>query len=273
MTPDEVAPETGDASALVASVRKSLEQSGYPLEMRVAAAMRRRSPDRVEQSRYYRDPITDKIRETDVVGCWAFGRSGSWTYVFLVTECKNKPHPWVVFEAGDSIGDDRALDLRSSIVVTAPKNLPDTELFMITLGDRAPLIHTPFRGTGIAEVGRSGGDRNGAWEAVLAAVSAAEAVSAESAPGTGSLGVGRLHGPRTLAFFVPVVVTSGALLRCGLDDADEVALDVIERADLIVRTASQEQVRCVVVSEAGLAALLDDTALTAEQLGRTFAQS
>lgn len=271
-----------DESGLIESVRRSLEQSGYPLEMRVAAEMRRHAPDAVEQSRYYRDPLTEKIRETDVVSSWSFGRSGQWVYVFLVAECKSKPSPWVVFDAGlesDSAAvtepRDRTLltdqgtgliaTLQESLVLRAPSGTSLFEGFLMP-GAAPELLQPVGRGIGIAEVGKAaGGDRNGAWDAVLAATSAAQGVRADL-----TTGLGGLHGPWTIALIVPLVITSGALLACTLGNEGGLLIREMDRAELVVRTVSQERVRCVVVTEAGLPGLLRSASEAAREIHDAF---
>lgn len=51
----------------VEQVRKWIELSGFPLEMRVAAAFREHNRPSVEQGFEYIDPVTNDVREGDVL--------------------------------------------------------------------------------------------------------------------------------------------------------------------------------------------------------------
>ncbi len=87
-----------------ANVLNALTRSGYPLEMRVAALARRSGANAVEQSRFYEDLASQKIREIDVVATWlASNGPNAHGQVSLVIECKDKPRPWVLFDSDDGL--------------------------------------------------------------------------------------------------------------------------------------------------------------------------
>ena len=84
-------------------VRRWLKEQGYPLEMRVADALRR-AGFRVRQSAYFSDPDENKPRELDVVASYVWDAAAiSWELVVLV-ECKSAAEPWVLFTAPSEAG-------------------------------------------------------------------------------------------------------------------------------------------------------------------------
>ncbi len=79
------------------AVKEWLSKQGYPLEMRVAAALRN-AGFAVMQSAYFLDPSSAKPRELDVVAhrYWS-GENVAWQLTLLI-ECKvTKKQPWVLF--------------------------------------------------------------------------------------------------------------------------------------------------------------------------------
>src|SRR5262245_25063173 len=95
---------------VLAEARKWLLSQGYPLEMRIARECRRAGA-RVSQSRYYRDPTTDKFREMDLVATFAPGPIEQYYAIELAIECEADPSgatpgakPWLVFTTESDIG-------------------------------------------------------------------------------------------------------------------------------------------------------------------------
>jgi len=267
-------PEGEDDSAsadLSDKVRTWLAGTGFPLEFRVADAARSHMPHWLEQSRYFTDPTTGKVRETDVVVQWV-GESGQvFANITLVIECKSKPQPWVVFDNNLVDNDARARLDWSVFWATERENL-----YGAIVDDGVPTVSsyvdvekTLFRmsrlGTGIVsalgnEESRRGGGADGAWEAVQAAVAAAHGVGKDMTANA----TGRFDKVRIAVF--PVVVTSGRLFRAYLSGG-QLDVEEVRRAEILVRRGSEPAMtRCFVVTEPGLSALLAEAAATPKAL-------
>ena len=87
---------SNDDSPLDARIAKWLHSHGYPLEMTVAAALRRQG-FRVIQSAYLLDPESSKPRELDVLAYRQWEGSGITWQITLLVECKLSKQPWVMF--------------------------------------------------------------------------------------------------------------------------------------------------------------------------------
>ena len=79
-----------------------LEQTGFHLEMRVAAQAQAMRAD-VRQAEHYislDDPAGAKVREIDVLAEWEHAGDSRRTRVMAVVECKAHEGSWVTFDAG-----------------------------------------------------------------------------------------------------------------------------------------------------------------------------
>jgi len=242
-------------------VQKWLTKTGFPLEMRVAREARRVRGLWVQQSPYFIDPETGQVRETDVVVGLGPDTRTQYSNVVLVVECKAKPVPWIVFDDGDLPTDDamRRMDLA---VRAAPRNEYGDGLSMrikqnAFTGDT--LLRPSRIGFGIIakEEPQKGQPRNSAWDAVRSVVSAAHGL----APEFDSRAIDNGDLPLLL---VPVVVTSGKLMRAYLS-GDDVAVESVGQAEVVVRTTSPKaQVRCLVVREEAWPKVLQDAQATTQ---------
>lgn len=82
-----------------AQMHDALRRSGYLLEVRAAAQIRRRSW-MVSLNASYTDPATDKSRELDIHAIRAFKagpRERDYLFPILIVECVNNPQPLVFF--------------------------------------------------------------------------------------------------------------------------------------------------------------------------------
>ncbi|WP_158715918.1 hypothetical protein [Streptomyces sp. NRRL B-24720] len=102
-------------------VQKWLSEQGYPLEMRVAQLLGAAGAG-WDHGRVYRDPITEKVREIDLVGYFdpPYSKKHGLS-VHVVFECKHtRDKPWVLFCSnppytpagfvGATPGTERAVD-------------------------------------------------------------------------------------------------------------------------------------------------------------------
>lgn len=241
-------------------VLRWLERTGFPLEMRVAEEARRAQPQWVDQSRNFVDPVSGKIRETDVVAGWADQDRRGGAYVYLVLECKAKPAPWVIFDDGELMTDDAELRLAWTARRSAPDDLGNTQAPTIRSGAFVGgTLFKPSRvGFGVIEATFNDPkpqERNGAWDAVRSAVSAAHGVLNEFDPG-------QIERTSVALLAVPVVVTSGRLFRAYLQRG-ETNVEEIDRGEVLVRPGSElDQTRCMIVTETALPGLLDEARAT-----------
>jgi len=249
---------------LESKARRWLETTGFPLEMRVAREARRAGPLWVDQSRPFVDPETGKLRETDVVVGMGPQNKQADGYVFLVVECKAKPAPWIVFDDGDLPSDDADLRLARTPSRSPADAYGDAKDVIVVSGAFTgnTLLKPSRMGFGVIEATFKDrpSERNAAWDAVRSAVSAAHGVIKEfSSQQIAS------RAPALVAF--PVVVTSGGLFRSFLD-GDSIAVEKIDRGEVIVRTeATSEDVRCLVVSEDAWPSMLKDAQATTAVVG------
>ncbi|MXG92063.1 hypothetical protein [Nocardioides flavescens] len=243
-----------------AVIRDWLTKTGFPLELRVAREARRSRAHWVEQSRGFVDPETEKVRETDVVVGLGPERSTQ-ANVVVVAECKAKPVPFIVFDDGGLLTDD-ARRRMTWAVSAAPRNEYGDGLYL-RLKERAftggTLLGPSLVGFGIVakEDRQKGQERNSAWDAVRSAVSAAHGLGPEFDSKTIE------NGDSPLLIF-PVVVTTGELMRAYLS-GDDLTVESVDRAEVLVRTAAQQtQVRCFVIRESAWPQLLREAQATTE---------
>lgn len=235
-----------------------LTKTGYPFEMRVAQAARRASPLWVDQSRNYYDAVTEKVRETDVVVAWGQRQARGKPVVLLTIECKSKPAPWVVFDDGQLPSVDCEGQLAESVRRSASDDYGNSRPISIRTKALSgnTLLKPSIVGLTAVEVtfGRAP-ERNGAWDAVRAAVSAAHGIVAE-------FDAQQLQdGTRGIVAF-PVVATSGRLFRSYLDGVD-IQLEETDRLEVRVRMgASLDETRCFIVTESALPQLFAEAAKT-----------
>ena len=247
-------------------VLKRLRETGYPLELRVAAAMRNADAYYVNQSRHYVDPITSKIRETDVIGCWRAVRGDKYVFTYLVVECKSKPRPWVVFDANEGLTHDVEILLGS---------LSTLELYeepQLLTRVKDPFF--PVQGTFLepvqfghavvdSKVGKTDtvDNRDDAYNAVMAAMSAVGGFLNDVD------GDELAAAARVAAVVLPVVVTGGSLYRGWLDDTGDVDIEAVDLAWVALRNDEEPRVRrCAIVREAALPDLLQRAKKTANVL-------
>lgn len=81
---------------LTEKIAEWLNLQGYPLEMRVASALRN-SGFLVQHSTYYIDPETSKSREIDIIST-RHDQYGM-VQIHFVIECKSSKKPWILFSA------------------------------------------------------------------------------------------------------------------------------------------------------------------------------
>lgn len=249
-----------DGAALIGKVRRWLEMTGYPLEMRVAEAAWKVSPNFVTQGRNYVDPLSGAVRETDVIVGLSSGERPASSHVYLVIECKSKPSPWVIFDDGSDLVDNPEYHLSMALCRTADDGLglPSRARLRSRAFANGTLLKPSRTGHGLVEAltpaGKTG-ERNAAWDAVRASVSAAHGVLA-------GFDEDQLRRSRSALVAFPVVVTSGGLFRAYLAGGVP-TLEEIDVGAVVVRLdRSVEETRCLIVTETALPKVLEEAAAT-----------
>ncbi len=154
------------ADELKESVSKWLAESGFPLELRVAAAMRGTGLE-VRQGDYYTDPRQpEKRREIDVVvGRRARGRRD--VLVEVAIECKTSTKPWVVFSKSAPRGFET---WPASAAYASPKAAA------VEYGHAGLMRTGPRAGFSVRTAFTKSGDRDGSYDAVSQATAYARSV-------------------------------------------------------------------------------------------------
>jgi hypothetical protein len=212
-------------SDLIKGVQKWLDEQGYPLEMKVASAFRAAGFE-VTQAGHYIDPETGKSREIDIVAI-APDIIGI-TRIYFVLECKSSKKPWILFTSPE--GHHRvfsyALASESARNVIHERffkpEVSSTELFegKAPIYDRLKWMRKDKQIGYAARQAHS--DTDAAYAALLAAIKAGNYILESQQ---------RPKGDR-FTFVFPVVVIDAPLLRCHLDDTDQVRLEEIEEGEV-----------------------------------------
>lgn len=262
--------EADGAEAERARVLKALRESGYPLELRVAAALRgsQPSPYYVHQSRHYVDPATGKLREADVIGCWRVASGDHVVFVYLVIECKSKPRPWVVFDADEGL-TGHATDLLETLYTDEipqggrlGKRVEDRRLNTDrTLLEPVRLGHAVVD----SKIGKADSDdanHDAAYKAVQAAMSGVRGFSADT-----DREELEATGKDIDVVVMPAVVTGGSVYRGWLDDSGDVDVEPVDLAWVALRADEEPRLRrCAVAREIAVPELAMRARRTAQAL-------
>jgi len=81
-------------------IKKWLENTGFPLEMKAADVFREQGYD-VRQSFVVKDMQEEKPREIDVIANFPYELDRGMIRITCVLECKSSRQPWLVFHADD----------------------------------------------------------------------------------------------------------------------------------------------------------------------------
>ena len=201
-----------------------LTQSGFPLEMRLAAEWERAEFD-VSQSVYYVDPETATARETDIVASKENVASDAYLRFFCVVECKSgREAPWVLFPR-------RGLPLNppSRILALAAPRL--TRAYLVRISRRLDITSlAAFTSThppayGMVQAIREKPDH--AYTALMSVSKASAALLEEvsrNPPGDDSLEI-----------VWPIVVTEAPLFEAQLSASGQLKIERVERGTVMWR--------------------------------------
>jgi hypothetical protein len=193
--------------------------------MKVASAFRAAGFD-VTQAGHYIDPETGKSREIDIVAIapdiWGITR------IYFVLECKSSKKPWILFTSPE--GRHRVFSYALSS--ESARNVIHNRFFKPegsktdALEGRAPIYDRLKWMRKDEQMGyaarQTHSETDAAYVALLASIKAGNYIlESHQGPGRGGF---------TFAF--PVVVIDAPLLRCHLDDSDQVCLEEIEEGEI-----------------------------------------
>jgi hypothetical protein len=192
-----------------------LSQQGYPLEMRVAKALRKVGFE-VRQSHYYVDPQTGEHREIDILATRT-DDIGFVEIAFLV-ECKTTTKPWILLTCEDTLSNYNTLFAFSISSKKAKEAL---------IEDKVDLFSLPsFKKSGRAAYGATVGFTSGLDTTYKAAMSATKAAQSRK---------NDLKNERACdfpyQFAFPVVVVDGPIFECFLDN-EEIAVQELFDSNL-----------------------------------------
>jgi hypothetical protein len=194
-----------------------LTTQGYPLEMKVASALRKEDFF-VNQSPYYTDPETNTSREIDIIA--TKGDEIGFLEVAFIIECKNSTErPWVLFTAERHEEGRNKFFTFAILSDLARKKLVDRLWAPLTLKDKVPLnwFDKPERTAyGVTAAFTSGEDS--AYKAVIGALKASINWN----------GPNKDEYSRPLRFVFPVVVFGGRLFETYLDANGKMVTQEVE---------------------------------------------
>jgi len=198
---------------LPGKIAKWLKVQGYPLEMTVAAALRKDN-FYTNQGFYYSDPETNTSREIDIIATKtdAFGLF----QVEFVVECKSSlDKPWVLFtsdsnELGKNIFQNYAMlsnladkKLRHKLFTgVTDKNKENDKASILSL----PWLKQQSQAYGVAAAFSSGSSDDPAYKAIMSALKAALYLNRSQEE----------NNPYSLRFVFPIVVLDGRLFEAFL---------------------------------------------------------
>jgi hypothetical protein len=197
-------------------VRSWLAEHGYPLEMRTAEVLRQ-SGLFWDHGRVYRDPISDKVREIDVMGYLDVGKDLS---LSLVLECKHsKSKPWVLFCT------DQPVASRVGFVHSLPTNAAAKEL--VRSIDRDPAVQSltffdkpPLVGFNLVRTHTENQDT--AFHAVHGVTTASRAIASKS------------KNSKHAMLYVPVIVVNSPIMQCHLPNkGNDIELKEVQHGVLL----------------------------------------
>lgn len=226
-------------------VKKFLNESGYPLEMRVARAFKR-AGFHVEQARTYIDLDTGVLREMDVLARKRQATSASASVELrMVIECKHseKSKPWLLF-----VGDTRFYRSHEHFNSLDIIGESDLRLAEARAADDLPIIS--HVGNIAYRVGTAG-PRDDAFSAVRQVNGAVVGIKDDLA------GPSDLTEDPVVVVVVPVIVTDAPLFECRLDEANEVTATPVDKGLLLARLRAEDRLHSVwIVNSSGIDAFV-----------------
>ncbi|GII32307.1 hypothetical protein [Planotetraspora mira] len=222
-----------------------LENRGYPLEMRVAHALRNRGRAfYVEQSRYYPDPTSGELRESDVVANWTSTDTeksdGRAIYFSAVIECKSGGAPWIIFTETEKPDRNTSLHFLLSLLWAGVDRWKYREEFSRWDTHISPVMAGRHpAGYGITQKRNERGARDGAYDAVRQVAAAAYGVLNDRQSFHNGFGPG-------IGIVMPVIVTDSPLFECYVNYAGDVEARSVTQSALSLRMPYESASNCYI---------------------------
>jgi hypothetical protein len=208
-------------------VRSWLKTQGYPLELRVAQALRAIGVWS-DHGRVYSDPITRKVREIDLMGYFDYWRPAEFS-VHLVFECKHsRDKPWVMFCTADE------MMMAAGFVASMPAT-PSAKDALVSVADETSiqdlrLFRRPSL-LGFRIVRAHTDNQDAAFHSVYGVTGACVSSANEA----------RRHGVPIV--YVPVVVLDAPLILCYLSEkGKDVELQEVKHGMLLHTSAGHDRI-------------------------------
>jgi len=232
-------------------VQEWLTQQGYPLEMRVARALRKVGFE-VRQSHYYVDPQTGEHREIDVLAT-RNDRIGL-VEIALLVECKTTTKPWILLTCEDTLSNYNSLFAFSISSKKAKEALIEEDIDLFSIPS--------FRKAGRAAYGATVGFTSGLDTAYKAAMSATKAAQSRKID---------LKSERSCdfpyQFAFPVIVVDGPLFECFLENEEIVVEEILDSNLFYANHHCEDPSTCIrIVSSRTLEQFAIEAANMAENL-------
>jgi hypothetical protein len=239
------------------SVHSWLQKTGFPLEMKAAAAFRRAGFD-VRQSFVYQDPEQSKGREIDVFA--TDPDSLGVIDISFIIECKASVNPWVILTSEDTFQNYNKM---LSFCIASTDARAAMIKRMLHEKRTLPFLERPSRGGyALRQAFAKKEDDISAYTAAMGALKAAKEATkervAESIP--------------KLSFSFPVIVVDAPLFECTLLDNGELDLKEVEQSDFLFSAHIPEAVGCAIkiVSAKRLDAFAGEARTLADNLRNEF---
>lgn len=204
-------------------IKDWLLKGGLPLEMKFSRALLKGGFE-VAQSVYYRDPETDKFRETDIVASKYERINETWIHLTFVIECKKSTDkPWVILK------NER---LSNSIDNLLPIYHTDNASNFINASNKneykSPLLFRNDRNLGysVQTAFNNGSDRS--YESIQSVTKACEYFAHKVSQRS-----------KVCAFYFPVVLVDGTLCEASYLE-EEIEIDEVNYSEILITRSFHE---------------------------------
>jgi hypothetical protein len=249
-----------EKSELQENLEKWLRTQGYPLEMRTAQRLHQRGWT-FHHSRHYKDPMSGKEREIDLLAFYDDPARSSRIHGHFVIECKWTPKkPWVLFTSAlpslTPLGHFRATPMTQTAVNAVDRvSSQGVEKFSLYFGFE--------EGYGIVQAFTKDAAVDAAFSAVHAVVSAADYFAQSMSEKT-----------KHSIIYVPTVIIDGSLFSCCLNGDGEVSIRELDIGFMIYKSATTSLSRCIyIVRDSALTKFIDRAEATFKSLRKTLSSA
>ncbi|MFL6305447.1 MAG: hypothetical protein ACJ72H_18105 [Candidatus Sulfotelmatobacter sp.] len=199
---------------IINEVRKWLDDTGYPLEMRTASAFRAAGFE-VTQSSYYVDEETSKAREMDVEAI-SISALGCVDVRFFV-ECKAGSKPWALLCSEDTLRNYNHFRAFGAMSGPSRTNLVRKNVEGGLINEYPWLTkHGVVAAYSIRQA--FSGEKDTAYAAAMNVAKACEAHVSHS---------------KYLNFAFPIIVIDAPLIQCTLDTKGEIVLQEVQEGEFL----------------------------------------